>query len=305
MRWALMMAEDNRLVAGIELGGTKSIAVIARGRDVIESARIPTGEPGATLAALGRRIEDWQAVHGRVAAIGIGAFGPIGLDRGRADFGSITSTPKPGWAGTDIVGPFSKQFGVPVGFDTDVAGAALAEHRWGAARGCDVAVYLTIGTGIGGGVVIRGAPVHGLVHPELGHIRVRRAPGDGFAGICPYHGDCLEGLASGPALAARAGLRGEEIGDDHPVWVAVIGEIAELIGMLMLTLSPERIIIGGGVFADRQPLLGSIRSRTAELLGGYVVGVGAPELSRIIVAPGLGTMAGPLGAVALAYRAAA
>lgn len=299
------MTDDDRLVAGIELGGTKSIALIARGRDVIESMRLPTGEPGGTLDALARRIEDWQAVHGRVAAIGIGAFGPIGLDRGRTDFGWITSTPKPGWVDTDIVGHFSKKFGVPVGFDTDVAGAALAEHRWGAARGCDVAVYLTIGTGIGGGVIIGGAPVHGLVHPELGHIRIRRAPGDDFAGICPYHGDCLEGLASGPAIAARAGLRGEEIGDDHPVWVAVIGEIAELIGMLMLTLSPEIIMIGGGVFADREPLLGAIRSRTAELLGGYIVGVGVPELSRIIVAPGLGAMAGPLGAVALAHRAAA
>ena len=299
------MSDNEPLLAGIELGGTKSIALIARGRDIIAQARFPTEAPSATLEALSRQVAGWQAAHGRIDAIGIGSFGPVGLDRGGPDYGRITSTPKPGWVGADVVGHFSARFGVPIGFDTDVAGAALAEHRWGAARDCSVAVYLTVGTGIGGGVIVGGEPVHGLIHPELGHIRVRRRADDGFAGLCPFHADCLEGLASGPAIAARAGMAGPDIGDDHPVWTAVTGEIAELMSMLMLTLAPQRIIVGGGVFQDRQPLLASIRAKTAQLLGGYLSGIGPSELSRIIVAPGLGAMAGPLGAIALARRAAA
>ncbi|KKC23822.1 ROK family protein [Sphingomonas sp. SRS2] len=295
------MTDDNRLVAGIELGGTKSIALIARGREIVELARFPTAEPQATLEALSAQIEAWQDAHGRVEAIGIGSFGPIGLDRSRADYGHITSTPKAGWSDIDLVGHFARRFSVPIGFDTDVAGAALAEHRWGAAQGCSVVLYLTIGTGIGGGVVVDGVPVHGLVHPELGHLRVRRATGDDFVGVCPFHGDCLEGLASGPAIAARAGMAGADIGDDHPVWSAVAEELAEAMAMLMLTLSPQRILIGGGVLQHRQQMFDRVRTRTAELLAGYVVGVGEAELADIIRAPGLGDRAGPLGAVALAY----
>lgn len=297
------MTDETRLVAGIELGGTKSIALVARGREIVEIRRIPTAEPGSTLDALSAQLDAWQGAHGRVEAIGIGSFGPIGLDRDRADYGHITSTPKPGWANVDVVGHFARRFGVPVGFDTDVAGAALAEYRWGAGQGCDVVLYLTIGTGIGGGVVVHGAPVHGLVHPELGHLRVRRSPGDGFAGVCPFHGDCLEGLAAGPAIAARTGMAGADIDDDHPVWVLVADELAEAMAMLMLTLSPRRILIGGGVFQHRQQLFARVRARTADLLGGYVAGVGAAELGDIIRAPGLGDKAGPLGAVALAYGA--
>ncbi|KRB86455.1 fructokinase [Sphingomonas sp. Root710] len=297
------MIDETRLVAGIELGGTKSIALVARGREIVEIARIPTAEPGPTLDALSAQLDAWQGAHGRVEAIGIGSFGPIGLDRGRADYGHITSTPKPGWANVDVVGHVARRFDVPIGFDTDVAGAALAEYHWGAGQGCDVVLYLTIGTGIGGGVVVHGAPVHGLVHPELGHLRVRRAPGDDFAGVCPFHGDCLEGLAAGPAIGARTGMAGADVGDDHPVWALVVDELAEAMAMLMLTLSPRRILIGGGVFQHRQPLLDRIRARTADLLGGYVAGVGVAELSGIIRAPGLGDKAGPLGAVALAYGA--
>lgn len=297
------MTDDNRLVAGVELGGTKSIALIARGREVIEIARMPTAEPAATLAGLSAQLGGWQDRHGKVEAIGIGSFGPIGLDRERPDYGRITSTPKPGWADVDLVGHFAQHFAVPIGFDTDVAGAALAEYRWGAAQGCKVAVYLTIGTGIGGGVVVDGKPVHGLVHPELGHLRVRRAAGDAFAGVCPFHGDCLEGLASGPAIAARTGIAGADIGDDHAVWATVANELAEAMATLMLTLSPQRILIGGGVFQQRQQLFARIRTRTADLLAGYVAGVDIAELADIIQAPGLGDMAGPLGAVALAYGA--
>lgn len=297
------MTDETGLVAGIELGGTKSIALIARGREIVEISRIPTAAPGPTLEALSAQLDVWRGVHGPVQAIGIGSFGPIGLDRGRADYGHITSTPKPGWANVDVVGHFARRFGVPIGFDTDVAGAALAEYRWGAGQGCDVVLYLTIGTGIGGGVVIHGRPVHGLVHPELGHLRVRRAAGDDFAGVCPFHGDCLEGLASGPAIGARTGMAGADIDDDHPVWALVVDELAEAMAMVMLTLSPRRILIGGGVFQHRQQLFGRVRARTADLLGGYVAGVGAAELGDIIRAPGLGDKAGPLGAVALAYGA--
>ncbi len=296
------MTDDRRLVAGIELGGTKGIALIARGREILASARVPTGEPGATLAALGDHIERWQAEHGRAEALGIASFGPVGLDEARADYGHITSTPKPGWRDVDLVGHFARRLGLPIGFDTDVAGAALAEHRWGAAQGCAVAVYLTIGTGIGGGVLVDGQPVHGKVHPEIGHLRVRRAAGDDFAGVCPYHGDCLEGLASGPAIAARTGMVGADVDDDHPVWDQLIGELAEAMAMLMLTLSPQRILIGGGVFQQRLALFGRLHSRTADLLAGYVAGIGEAELATIIGPPGLGDMAGPLGAIALAYR---
>jgi fructokinase len=297
------MADDNRLVAGIELGGTKSIALIARGRAIIAQARFPTGMPATTIEALGRQIERWTIDHGRPEALGIASFGPVGLDRGRPDYGHITSTPKPGWADVDLVGHFTRRFGVPVGFDTDVAGAALAEYRWGAAQGCPVVIYLTIGTGVGGAVLVDGAPVHGGVHPEIGHIRVRRAAGDGFAGSCPYHGDCLEGLVSGPAIAARAGMPGAGIGDDHPLWAAVGGEIAEAMAILMLTLSPQRILVGGGVFQHRAKLFAAIHRRTAELLNSYVAGASAAGLAHIITPPGLGDQAGPLGAVALAQAA--
>jgi len=293
----------DRLVAGVELGGTKSIAVLARGSDIVAQARFPTADPQMTLTALVDQISAWQAVHGNVEAVGIASFGPVGLDRGRADYGHITSTPKSGWAGTDVVGPFTRAFGVPIAFDTDVAGAALAEQRWGAAHGCDVAVYLTIGTGIGGGVVVNGTPVHGLIHPEIGHIRVRRAEGDAFPGICPFHGDCIEGLASGPAIAARAGAPGDTLSDDHPVWAAVTAELAELVALLLLTVSTRRILIGGGVFGGREALLPAIRAQAARLLAGYLVGVDEARLADIVVLPGLGDRAGPLGAIALAHRA--
>ena len=293
------MDDAEPLVAGIELGGTKSVALIARGSTILEQARFPTNDPAATLKAIGDTLAHWRVAQ-PFAAIGIGSFGPLGLDPARADFGTITTTPKPGWAGTDVRGYFARRFAVPIGFDTDVAGAALAEGRWGAAIGCGVHVYLTIGTGIGGGVVVNGRPVHGLIHPEIGHVRTRRLVGDQFPGVCPYHGDCLEGLASGPAITARAGIPAEEIGADDPVWTPVAAALSEVMAMLILTLSPERILIGGGVGLGQPHLLPMMRRATVDILGGYVADISVEKLGEMIRAPALGEQAGPLGAVALA-----
>lgn len=291
------------VVAGVELGGTKCIAVVARGQQILERKLWPTGDdPDETLEA----IADWLSLAAQsepFRALGIGSFGPLRLDPAAADYGAIVNTPKPGWSGANLIAGIASRFEVPVGLDTDVAGAALAEGRWGAARDCAVHVYLTIGTGIGGGVVIDGKPLHGALHPELGHVRVRRAAGDDFGGICPFHGDCLEGLASGPAIAARAGVRAETLTPDDPVWKLVAQDIAELMGALILTLSPQRIVIGGGVGQGQPGLLADIRSATVDVLGGYLPGHGAAEIEKLIVQPALGGDAGVYGAIALALTA--
>lgn len=298
-----MAGNDLPLVAGIELGGTKAIALVARGREIIAQSRIATTDPLGTLGNLADQLDTWSAAHGPFASLGIASFGPVGLDRSAADYGHITSTPKTGWSNIDVVGAFAARFDVPIAFDTDVAGAALAEYRWGAAQGRDVVVYLTIGTGIGAGILVRGQPVHGLIHPEFGHIRVRRVAGDTFAGACPFHGDCLEGLASGPAIAARAGSPGDTLADDHPVFDHVIAELAEAMAQLLLILSPQRILIGGGVLQHRQGLFTELRRRTAVLLGGYLASIDAKRLDDITGPPALGDLAGPLGAAALAATA--
>ena len=266
---------------------------------MVERFRVPTTDPPTTLGLLSDRLQSWGAQSYELAAIGIGSFGPVGVDPRRADFGCVTRTPKPGWSNVDVLGHFAERFDVPIAFDNDVNGVALAEHRWGAAQGCSVLVYLTVGTGIGGGVVVDGRPLHGLVHPEHGHIRVRRRPDDPFAGTCPFHGDCIEGLASGPAIAARAGVPAAELGDDHPVWADVARELGELIAVLVLSLSPERIVIGGGVGSGQRWLLPQIRRELCDALAGYVAAVDPATAERLIVPPGLGDDAGPLGSVAL------
>jgi len=296
------MNETDPIVAGIELGGTKCIAALARGRTIVEQRRFATETPDATLARLVETVRGWASDH-RVAAIGIASFGPLALDPADRAFGRITSTPKPGWAGTDVRGAFASEFDLPIGFDTDVAGAALAEGLWGAAQGCDVHVYLTVGTGVGAGVVVDGSPVHGLVHPEIGHLRLRRMAGDTFAGACPFHGDCLEGIISGPALAARTGSASDVLPGDDPVWAIVAHSLGELVATLMLALSPRRIVIGGGVGAAAAPLLPAICRHAADALAGYVAGLNAGRLQAIVVAPALGSEAGPLGAIALALDA--
>lgn len=288
---------------GIEAGGTKWVCAVGTGpEDVADSVRFPTTTPAETI---GRAIAFFQA-HPPVAAVGIGSFGPIDVHPASPTFGFITTTPKPGWRDTDVAGPIRQALGVPVGFDTDVNVAALGEGRWGAAQGLDTTVYLTIGTGIGGGVIAAGNLLHGLLHPEIGHMRLPHDRArDPFAGSCPYHGDCLEGLAAGPALAARWGQPGEQLAEDHPAWELEAEYLALALSNLVCTLSPQRIIMGGGIMR-RPALLPRIRARVRELLNGYVQ---APEIERAIdsyiVAPGLGERSGVLGALALADRVTA
>ena len=277
--------------------------MLARGNTVVDRARVPTDEPKVTLDALSTQLATWGQEGHQFAAIGIGSFGPVGLDRRRSDFGYVTTTPKVGWANVDVRGHFADRFDVPIGFDNDVNGAALAEVRWGAAQGCAVAIYLTIGTGIGGGVVVDGRPVHGLVHPEHGHLRVRRRADDDFAGICPYHGDCIEGLASGPAIAARAGGRAPTLPPEHPVWADVASELGEFMSALVLALSPERIVVGGGVGYGQRWLLPRVRQSTLAALAGYVAALDAEAIESLIVPAGLGDDAGPLGSVAIGLDA--
>jgi fructokinase len=291
------------LIAGVELGGTKAVALLADGPTIVERHRVPTTDPAATLDELSTRLDDWRADGHDFSALGIASFGPVGLDRRRRDFGHVTTTPKQGWHDVDVRGHFAERFDVPIGFDNDVSGAALAESRWGAAQGCSVLVYMTIGTGIGGGVVVDGRPVHGLVHPEHGHLRVRRRADDEFTGVCPYHGDCIEGLASGPAIAARAGVAADALGPEHPVWADVAAELGEQMAMLVLTLSPQRIVIGGGVGYGQRWLLPRVQRATVGILAGYVAAIDEESIVELIVPPGLGDDAGPLGAVALGSAA--
>lgn len=297
------MTAPEPLLAGVELGGTKCIAALARGSRVIERAQWPTGaDAPATLGAIAGWLRAANAAE-PLAALGIASFGPLWLDPASPQYGQLADTPKPGWSGVDLIETIADGLACPVALDTDVAGAALAEGLWGASTGARSHAYLTIGTGIGGGVVIDGKPYHGALHPEVGHIRVRRDHDLHFAGICPRHGDCLEGLASGPAIAARTGKAAEQLPPDHPVWQAIAGEIGELIAILVLTLAPQRIVIGGGVGAGQPGLLPLIRRAASRALAGYMPGYDDAALEALVVPPGLGPGAGVHGAIALALRA--
>ncbi len=288
---------------GIEAGGTKFVCAIGSGPDDIrDETRFPTTTPGETI---GRAIDFFRQRQGALQAIGIASFGPVDLDPASPTYGFITSTPKPDWSQTDLAGAIGRALDLPVGFDTDVNGAALGEHRWGAAQGLDTFVYLTIGTGIGGGGMIGGRLMHGLIHPEMGHVRLPHdREKDPFDGICPFHGDCLEGLASGPALEARWQQAGETLPPDHPAWPLQAHYLALALMNLICTLSPQRIILGGGVMKE-QHLFPHVRSQVQELLNGYVQ---APQIlediDRYIVPPALGGRAGVLGTIALAAREA-
>lgn len=291
------------LVGGIEAGGTKFVCAVGTGPgDVREEVRYPTGEPEETV---GRAVTFFRTQAERwseLAAVGIGSFGPVDVDPRSPTWGHITSTPKEGWTGVDFGGAVRRALEVPVAFDTDVNAAALGEGRWGAARDLDTFVYLTVGTGIGGGGLANGRRLHGLLHPEMGHVRVPHdRDRDPYPGRCPFHGDCLEGLASGPALAERWGTAPEDLPPDHPAWELEAEYLGHALATYALVLSPERIVVGGGVM-HRRELFPMVRARLRDALAGYLR---SPEVlertDRYVVPPALGDRAGLLGAFALAH----
>jgi fructokinase len=299
------MRDSAPLLGGIELGGTKCVCLIGTGPgDIRMRTAMPTGaDPAATLRRLEEELHRGIAAHGPIRALGIASFGPIDLDRNSPTYGWITSTPKPGWRRTPVTARF-QALDLPLGFDTDVNGAALAEGRWGAARGLADFAYITVGTGIGVGLCVNGGLAHGFLHPELGHLRIARSPNDRWPGSCPFHGDCVEGLASGPAIAARLGVEAHLVPPQDPVWATVAHALAQLLHALVLTTAPRRILIGGGIAEARPELLGLMRRQLAQSLNGYI---DRPEMSddidRFVAAPALGALAGPLGALALAANA--
>jgi len=291
------------LLAGVELGGTKCVCLIGTGPDDIRAQiSIPTGEDSeATLGRIETTLRDWRTQHGPIAALGIASFGPLDLDRTSAHYGSISTTSKPGWRNTDLVRRLAKLFPVPVGFDTDVNAAALAEGRWGAARHLGDFAYVTVGTGVGVGLVVDGRPAYGFSHSELGHIRVARKAGDLWQGACTFHGDCVEGLASGVAIASRAGVPANQVAEDSPVWDLVAHALAQLLHTIVLATAPRRILIGGGVTEGRPELLQRVRIQLVQSLNGYLkLEKLAGGIDAYAVPPGLGPRAGPLGALALA-----
>ena len=274
---------------GIEAGGTKFVCAVGSGPADIQLAEFPTTQPAESIA---RAIQFFRARE-PIAAVGIASFGPIDPNPKSPTFGYITSTPKRDWRNCDLAGAVGRALGVPVAFDTDVNGAALAEYRWGAAHGLGSFVYVTVGTGIGGGAMLDGRLVHGRLHPEMGHVRIpHNLLRDPFPGNCPYHGDCLEGLAAGPAIEARWGQPSKLLPDGHAAWDLEAEYLALGIVSWACTLAPERVILGGGIM-HRQELFPRIRARVAELLNGYME---PPDL----VPPELGPRAGVLGAIAMA-----
>jgi len=288
------------LIAGVELGGTKVICILATGPDdVRDRVVIATTTPDETLGAVEQVLQRWS----RYDALGIASFGPVSLDRAATDYGSITATTKPGWSNSDVALRLARVAGVPFGFDSDVNGAALGEGRWGAARDVADHAYVTVGTGVGVGLVLRHAPVAGLTHAELGHIRPVRMAGDDWGGSCAFHGDCVEGLVSGTAIRARTGIPAQDLPPAHPVWDGVAHTLAQLCHMLVLTGIPRRIVMGGGVMVGTPHLFPAIRSKLIESLGGYVSASGLLPVEDYVVPAALGGMAGPLGAVELGVRA--
>ncbi|MBI2758284.1 MAG: ROK family protein [Chloroflexi bacterium] len=292
------------LFGGIEGGGTKFICAVGTGPDDIRAeTRIPTAAPDETLRhAVGFFKEQTQRL-GPLASIGIASFGPLDPRPASPSFGHILPTPKPGWTNADIVGTIRAAINVPIAFDTDVNGAALGEWRWGAAQGLSTFIYLTVGTGIGGGVFANGRLLHGLLHPELGHIALPHDfKKDPFEGACPFHHDCFEGLASGVAIEKRWGQRGGTLPEDHPAWELETEYIALALANYVYTISPERIVIGGGV-GQLAHLLPRVREKTREIINGYVQSASILEnIETYIVPPGLGNRAGMLGAIALAEQ---
>ena len=287
---------NNKRYGLVEAGGTKFVFGVATDKNNIEATtRIDTTTPQETIGAM----LDWFGGKGALDAIGVASFGPLELDKRSRLWGHIGQTPKPDWSGVDIAGPLQRAFGCPVAIDTDVNGAALAEYHWGAGQGQRSMLYFTIGTGVGGGAVVDGQILHGLSHPEMGHIFLPRHPGDmEFAGICPFHGACLEGLASGPAIKARWEMSLSQLPADHPAHDIIAFYIAQTVVTIQAIFAPGRIVFGGGVMGTPS-LIDRVRQQAVTLGGGYFPG----EPNEIVVLPGLGDKAGVLGALALAQLA--
>ncbi len=300
------MKPPSQLIAAIEMGGTKVVCGVGnRDHEMLAVRRIETTTPDQTLASIAHWLHEMEAVHGPVAAMGIGSFGPVDLQPQSKTYGCITSTPKPGWQQTDVVGFFRSRFAVPVGFDTDVNAAVLAEHLWGAGPVFDPLIYITVGTGVGGGILVNGKLVHGVLHPEIGHLHV--SPPLSSRALhpecqCPFHRSCVEGYVSGSALAKRWGAPAHNLLRNDFVREEIADVMALALMNLTLTLAPQRIILGGGVMQPE--LLPLIRTRLIHHLNGYLpVSQLGPGIDRFIVSPSLGIHSGLLGSLALGLRA--
>lgn len=289
-------------LAGVELGGTKCVCTLADGPGrILDQAVVPTTHPGETLPAIRAILDRWHGETG-FRALGIASFGPLELDPASPGHGTVLATTKPDWPGATVLATLAAGFDVPVGFDTDVNGAALAEMRWGSGRGMGDFAYVTVGTGVGVGLVVHGRPTRGLGHSELGHLRVPRMPGDTHPSVCPFHPDCIEGLASGSALVSRLGGRTvAELSPQDPVWAPIVHALAMMCHALVCGSAPLRIAIGGGVPSGQPHLLPRIEEALRQSLDGYIPLPAGPY----VVAPELGALAGPLGAIALAASAEA
>ena len=288
-----------KLFGALEAGGTKMVCAIGDEQgNILERISIPTLEPEKTMPAI---IDFFK--NKNISALGIGCFGPVDLDRKSATYGYITTTPKLPWKNYDIVGVCEKELGVPVGFDTDVNASALGEATWGCTKDLSNSIYITVGTGIGVGVIIDRKPYHGMLHPEGGHIFLARHPQDPMEkGVCPYHELCLEGLASGPAIAARWGKPGAELADRKEVWELEAYYLAQAICSYIMILSPERIIVGGGV-SHQEQMMPMIRKEVERQMGGYIQAKGMKDLDHYIVLPSLNDNQGIMGGLKLAMDA--
>lgn len=289
------------LIGGIEAGGTKMVCAVGDENGVIrDRVSFPTRQPKETFEDLINYYRKWD-----IGALGIGCFGPVDLNKESETYGYITKTPKAGWENCDVVGTLKRALNVPVGFDTDVNGAVLGEVTWGAAKGAESAIYVTIGTGVGVGVYVNGGLLHGLVHPEGGHILLARHPEDSYKGKCPFHGNCMEGLASGPAVEERWGKKGVELADRDEVWELEAYYIAQAVMNYIMVYSPQKIILWGGIM-HQEKLFGMVRKEVQRLLNGYIAHKMILEnIDEYIVPPALGEDPGIMGAIKLGLDALA
>ena len=286
------------LYGALEAGGTKMVCALGdeNGR-ILEQVSIPTVTPEETMPKI---IEYFRGKD--IKALGVASFGPVDLDKASPTYGYITKTPKLAWADYNLVGALADALKVPIGFDTDVDGSLLGEVTWGAAKGLEDVAYITIGTGVGGGILSGGKVVHGMMHPEMGHVKVIPVPGDTYAGKCPFHGNCLEGMAAGPAIKDRWGVPANELVDKPEVWEYEADYIAQAVVMLILTVSPKKVILGGGVMHQLQ-LFPLIRKKVAEKLNGYLVTKEMEDPDSYIVPAGCNDDQGIMGAIKLAMDA--